>query len=621
MTPKIIIPDYSIYKNYLNLELEEAKKEQLKKPIAKVILYNIATSDKHAILICKLVKAPKRFQIQVGNIVLISNESSHSITSKFINEVNGILTKKEGLTFYFLIKKSDSISFNLEDTLTIQESDLVFLIESKIKTLNNYIVGKTPLIKKLKNLFSGISDIAPPTPVHVNFIDPELNKSQQEATQFALSLLDDNFFYLIHGPPGTGKTRVIAEIAKQIFYSGNNILISAHTNVAVDNALEKIVENAPQNLKNSVSRLGFDLKVSPKISEFIREFDDPDEFFKSYKIIGSTLSKDCLITLTSDFDWTNPLFDYIIIDEASMADFSLALLGIILAKRFILVGDHHQLPPIITVDADPDVHISLFEKLITAYPDRSTFLNIQYRSNHKIISWSSRRIYDNKLISHTSAQNKKLSIKSDNPVLNGQNPIVWINTLLYIEDPQHNYSKMTWKRFGKNWSACNIYEAALCTHLVNLFSNYDIYPMSDLVILTPFRYQSNLIANVCNKFHNDLEILTFNKPKASTIDSFQGREFDIVIVSLVDDGAKYKISTILRDYHRINVAITRASKKLIILGNYNLVEPPHRSRLLNTLFHYFQNSGIVISAQKLFPINKLSKLIQIATSTSKELLN
>ena len=178
-----------------------------------------------------------------------------------------------------------------------------------------------------------------------------------------------------------------------------------------------------------------------------------------YQIVGATLAKLSLMVFLQKLKWSNPIFDWVIVDESSMAPLALVLVGLMLGKRVVLIGDHEQLPPIVHVDSAPLIKVSLFERMISSYPESSVMLNIRYRSNEKISEWPSSFIYNGRIRTDLSVRNSKLdfTITSDETdvvkILDSSHPIVWVDT------GRSGYEK--WVKYGGGWSAYNILEAAI----------------------------------------------------------------------------------------------------------------------------------------------------------------
>ncbi|MFX1465813.1 MAG: AAA domain-containing protein [Promethearchaeota archaeon] len=546
------------------------------------------------------------FRVKPGDAILATWENGEEKLFSTINtlkthsypknELYGIIIDYDSKNYYISFSgRFSSQELKYCDIVNLRKVDNQILLRIQENILERIQNGESKQLRKLRtfleegNIFDSI------TPITLHHTRELLNESQQKAVGHCLNLTNDNYFFLIHGPPGTGKTTVISELVLQLFKRNQRILITSHTNIAVDNALEKIIEALKEtneyDIKQLVLRLGINAKLLPNIRPLlgtIRNFEE----LRSYKIVGSTLTKAGLYTLNSNFDWNNPSFDYVIIDEASMASIPLTLVGMIFGKKIVLVGDHLQLPPIFNVPIKQQLEKSLFEVLISKYPDHSIFLNTQYRSNKYISMFPSHFVYNDRLKTAYGIENIQIDYFPPNrdnwtQSLSGRYPIVWIDT--------HNYNGQgfEWKLFGKRYSACNLSEAALIIKIMKEYQKAGYSLEKDIAIITPFRLQATLIGRLIKQtfpkqMNNVYNLWSFTK--SSTIDSYQGRENNIVIISLVDDGINPRAAKVLQDNRRINVAITRAKRKLIILASYKLAKAINIP-LIAALFKYIQQYG------------------------------
>jgi DNA replication ATP-dependent helicase Dna2 len=403
-------------------------------------------------------------------------------------------------------------------------------------------------------------------------------------------LTDRNPFCLIQGPPGTGKTRTIVEIAARLARDGERVLITSHTNVAVDNALEAMLKHANVST-NQLMRFGSPLKTSPEmkmiLSTSIHEL-------KSKSVVGATLSKLSMLVGLDVLDWTNPLFSVAIVDESSMATTPLTLCGVMHASTFILVGDHMQLPPVVHClsqlpkNEAPLAARSLFEHLVLKYPGRKTMLEVQYRSHPSIAGFSSKYFYEGRLRSDESVRNKNWTPKHAtesscffNTPEARNSPIIWINT---SKHSRHVWSKPV-GRVGS--SAYNTYEAATVSMLVKEMRHLGL-PPENAFVLTPFRLQALLLRQLLQG--EELTITNLLNPESSTVDSFQGKQQSVVIY---DFTVTSPWARALQDHRRLNVALTRAEEKLIVVGAADYLAADH---FYNNLWNYFKTNGTVMES-------------------------
>lgn len=440
-----------------------------------------------------------------------------------------------------------------------------------------------------------------------------LDESQLEAVEYALGLRDGEYLLII-GPPGTGKTRVIAKIAYELYRRGERVLITSHTNRAVDNALEllpvdislrvgrpekvlpgirpyllsykartrlgaelKDLENEIASVKKTIHGL-YDLKDEMSRVGHLNEYrnklrilqsnlkklcerrnsmlrNECEKLVKAAKIVGSTLIKSQLPPLASE------TFDMVLIDECSQASLTLALLGMIKAKKRVLVGDHKQLLPIFRTLKDKKIQetLSAFCYMLNKYKERVVWLRKHYRSNYEIIGFSSRYIYGGKIVPVEDCRKIKLNIKNyprDMEYLNPDIPVVFLH-VNSVESVREDGSRF------------NDIEAKIAVRIVKVLKNLNV-KSEDIGVITPYRAQRDYIK----------EILGDDNVEVNTVDSFQGREKDVIIFTITST----RDMTFVKDENRLNVAFTRARRKLIVIGNANSIRKEHK--LLSTFLTY-----------------------------------
>ena len=506
-----------------------------------------------------------------------------------------VITEQEIRTDRVEIREADEYQLIL-----MQENALNYVIKSKSEfgsTLNKIINEK---------MFFNKGQTSPQ-----QFFTEELNCNQKEAIRICCNLSSEDVFHLIHGPPGTGKTTVITELVRILQKKGQRILVTSHTNVAVDNVLEKLELEKVDN----ITRLGNRSNVSQELKKLVPIRKDETIAIKSSQVVGATLSKVSMLIKLGKLSWDEPFFDYVIIDESSMATIPLTLIGVLCGKKFILVGDHMQLPPITKPAANRFVKErweSLFRLLYDKYPEKHTLLDTQYRSFPSIMGFSSTYFYDGKILSAPSCENKKLRLSwSAKQAIVGvidDKPMVCIDTLSASTLPSIGRVQVS-PDPNTSKSYFNEYEAAVALSIWADFLSSGV-KANDICIITPFKLQARILRGAMKKVAKELgknhEVSDWHLA-ASTVHSFQGKEKEVVIYcftwSPTYEGERLHIA--LRDFRELNVALTRASKKLILIGSISaLSEFPY-----TVLAQYCNKSALSILCPKIEKDNKFLKLV------------
>ena len=424
---------------------------------------------------------------------------------------------------------------------------------------------------------------------------------------------------MIHGPFGTGKTRTLVELISQETRQNHKVLATAESNAAVDNILERLMENKKLNLtrlghpqrvsdhnitqtlaykvekhelnsrikkihkkidkliekRNSFTRPTPQLRrgygnydilhnaskgkggrgVSPEkmksMAQWIECNQEIDELHDDIKRVENKMIRD-IIEISDVILATNSSaaldsiaktkFDVAIIDEASQATIPSILIPIAKARRFILAGDHKQLPPTIISAKAGDLEKTLFEELIKIYPSKSQLLNVQYRMNKLLMKFPNKEFYNNGLKSDASVD----EIKIDD-LLNSNNHE---EALLFINTSNVDNNREAHLKDSK--SIMNQLESEIAVRIAKDYLDAGISE-EDIGIISPYADQVKVIQE-----KTPVEV--------KTVDGFQGREKEIIIISTVRSNDDGNIG-FLKDLRRLNVAITRAKRKLIIVGN------------------------------------------------------
>ncbi|XP_036294221.1 DNA replication ATP-dependent helicase/nuclease DNA2 [Pipistrellus kuhlii] len=392
-----------------------------------------------------------------------------------------------------------------------------------------------------------------------------LNKPQRQAMKKVLLSKD---YTLIVGMPGTGKTTTICALVRILYACGFSVLLTSYTHSAVDNILLKLAK-----FKIGFLRLGQTQKVHPDIQKFTEEEICRSKAIKSLALLEE-LYNSHLIVATTCMGTNHPIFarkvfDFCIVDEASQISQPVCLGPLFFSRRFVLVGDHQQLPPLVLNREARALGMSesLFKRL--ARKEAAVVqLTVQYRMNSKIMSLSNTLTYGGKLecgsdrvagavINLPNLKDVTLELEfyadySENPWLMGafepNNPVCFLNTDQVPAPEQVEKSGVS-----------NITEAKLIVFLTSIFIKAGCNP-SDIGIIAPYRQQLKIINDLLA--HSSVGMVEVN-----TVDKYQGRDKSIVLVSFVRSNKDGTLGELLKDWRRLNVAITRAKHKLILLGS------------------------------------------------------
>ena len=416
---------------------------------------------------------------------------------------------------------------------------------------------------------------------------PWLNASQEKAVNEVLWAKDVS---VVHGPPGTGKTTTLVEAIFETLRRESQVLVCAQSNMAVDWISEKLVDRGI-----NVLRIGNPTRVNDKMLSFTyeRRFEaHPDypqlwsirkairelrqqrkhadswhqkmdrlksratelelrirsSLFGEARVIASTLTGAANRVLEGE------KYSTLFIDEAAQALEAACWIAIRKAGRVILAGDHCQLPPTVKsiMALKGGLGKTLMERIVENKPETVTLLKMQYRMNEQIMKFSSEWFYNGMV--------ESAPMVSHRGILDYDIPMMWIDTAEC--DGKEEF-------VGENFGRINRAEAELTLqtlqqYLEKIGKQRILEESIDVGIISPYRAQVQLLRKELRKrefFRPYRHLLTVN-----TVDGFQGQERDIILISLVrsNDGGDIGF---LRDLRRMNVAITRARMKLIILGS------------------------------------------------------
>lgn len=425
-----------------------------------------------------------------------------------------------------------------------------------------------------------------------------LNDSQQEAVN---KILQANELAIVHGPPGTGKTTTLVQAIRALVQQDQKpVLVVAPSNTAVDLLSERLTEEGinvlrvgnPARVSERLMALTLDSRMAEHSSmkevkkmkkqanelrnmahKYKRSFGKAEReqrralFDEAHRIIkdvekteqyitNDLLNRAQVITATlvgaNHYTVRHLRYHTVVIDEAGQALEPACWIPILKAQKLVMAGDHCQLPPTIKSDeaAKAGLSTTLLEKCVALHPEAVSLLDVQYRMHEQIMHYSSSVFYENKLSAHPSIATHVLS--------DAQAPLQFIDTAGCGFDEK-----------TEDTSISNPEEAAFLFKHLNLLVNelatiYTVENFSTIGIISPYRQQIVLLKEQMqhSSFLKDYE----NKITINTIDSFQGQERDIVYISLTRSNAESRIG-FLSEIRRMNVAMTRARKKLVVIGD------------------------------------------------------
>ncbi|KAL5016164.1 hypothetical protein ScPMuIL_005753 [Solemya velum] len=397
----------------------------------------------------------------------------------------------------------------------------------------------------------------------VKHIFKPLNKPQKTAI---LKVLMSQDYVLIRGYPGTGKTSTIVALVRVLQTLGRTVLLTSYTHSAVDNILLKLKKEGLKFL-----RLGRLSRIHPDIREFSAEKRTLDcssvselrEFYKSQTIVATS----CLGTTHPVFNQRK--FDVCIIDEASQIVQPACLGPLFSAGNFVLVGDPKQLPPVVqSKDARSlGMDVSLFAHLDGV---GATYeLNLQYRMNSAIMELSNVLTYGGALkCGMESIATAKLQTPNIESVTHISENHPWIDGVL-SPDAQpalflDTYQTPAPESRNSSGLVQNEGEARLVHIILKCLIKAGV-SSKEVGVIAPYRNQVMLIKQLLHG-NNKSEI---SQVEVNTVDQYQGRDKSVIIISLVRSSREInnKEEELLKDIRRLNVAITRAKHKLILLGD------------------------------------------------------
>ena len=579
-----------------------------------------AGSKFHLYLVRFFREKPIETEISTGDVVLISK--GNPLKSDLIGTVIRITERTITVAFEnkppkWVYKKGVRIDLYVNDiTFKRMEENLEIL---------RHAIGRQ---RELRNIILGLKLPEPAKETTFTPVDAGLNEVQKKAVSKCLGAKD---FFLVHGPPGTGKTRTLTELIVQLVKQGKRVLATADSNIAADNLILGLRKYS--DLK--IVRIGHPARVMEELEEYsifalferheeakklkdswegVRELiEKRDTYKKPIPQIRRGLSDEEILNLAqkgkgargvsresirSMANWivlnyeiedrfqdlkekekqlfnkiileadvvvsTNSMvlsdflkdfsFDVAVIDEGSQQVEPSTLIPIMKVSCFYIAGDHKQLPPTVMSEKAKELENTLFERLVRGFPELSVMLEVQYRMNEKIMEFPNKHFYNGRLKAHSSVKNHTLAdfgVKEPErfaEVLNPHEPLAFVDT--------KDFNAVEFQPKGST-SFENQGEAIIVNDLVKELLKMGV-DKSWIGIITPYAAQVKLLKQMFLEKGIKVEV--------NSVDGFQGREKEIIIISFVRSNEKGELG-FLKDLRRLNVAITRAKRKLIAIGN------------------------------------------------------
>ncbi len=385
-----------------------------------------------------------------------------------------------------------------------------------------------------------------------------LNDSQNTAYLKAINASD---FCIIQGPPGTGKTETIGNIAKHLIDCGLKVFITAPTHTAINNCLNAIsskVKDASKLIKIGERAQNKEIHENQFVLKKARltysSYSNNPNYSQTGIAIGATAYSLCYPAGKRLDGWE---FDVCIIDEASQLSIPLSIAAMCRTGKYIFVGDHKQLDPIIPKGSNNEMFAeSVFSRLARLYPNEINLLNTSYRLNKSLIKIPNALFYNNLLFSSdsTNEDNRKYECKYYSNVLNNEPHILLL----------HNVFD------GISYSP---HEAKVVSEIVFDLSKNGA-KLSEIGIMSPYRAQVREIRKELKRRYPRMTNEHFKNLFVDTVDSMQGQEKNYIIYSLSNSHPLESMRRLDFFYspNRLNVAITRAMRKCFVIANYKVFE-------------------------------------------------
>ncbi|XP_078659491.1 DNA replication ATP-dependent helicase/nuclease DNA2-like [Branchiostoma floridae x Branchiostoma belcheri] len=512
-------------------------------------------------------------RLSVEDYILISIEERNMVAM-----CSGFLTELGEETLTVRVDR-DLSKFPPDTVFTLDKKDGYSSTGTSLTNLAR-LMGNTAAAERLRELIieqqeprfhTRVSDMCPADAREaIGKILKGLNQPQKQAIKKVLMARD---YTLIVGMPGTGKTTSIVALVRILLACGNSVLLTSYTNSAVDNVLLKL-----SKYKLDFLRLGSSSRVHPgvaphtedRLARGLTTVEQLDRLYMDKPIVATT----CLGAKHSLF--SRRKFDVCIVDEASQIAQPVCLGPLVHATRFVLVGDHQQLPPLVQSGTARRMGMdeSLFKKM-GHHQSATAQLNVQYRMNSDIMELSNTLMYDGKL---RCGSDKVAAARLDLPAWSQLEAAMlglgvassWIQEALRPEAPVRflDTDKVPALETSEQGGLSNRTEALLVRTLTSALVQAGC-PQEDIGIIAPYRRQLRVLSDLlqgaaCPGMENSTG---YPGVEINTVDKYQGRDKSVIMVTFVRSNSAGQLGELLQDWRRLNVAITRAKHKLLLIGS------------------------------------------------------
>ncbi len=420
--------------------------------------------------------------------------------------------------------------------------------------------GQHPRIKRIRALLEGREGPrASGDRSLFNAGDDSFLSQLTEAQREALTAAIENDFALIQGPPGTGKTYILGLLIREFVRRGKSVGVCAFTHQGINNVLNECLqyEDIPEVVKlGAPGTWNRDpdhprLNLNPRPAAFFKQKNRPAVTGFTQHAAFGPLARGLEGAIG---DSLQDRFDVLVFDEAGQLTISAAAMAMLQADRFVFAGDHQQLPPVVaTVRPGFGPGISVFRHLVELAKQPSTMLDRSFRLNDELVSFPSEEFYSGKLQSSASAAGRRLNI---------QLPDHDAESRLSLLDPKRPSQLALIRHEGRGQESPE--EAALAACLACDAMAFGV-PPEEIAIIAPHRRQNVKIReNLARLGHRG------SHPVVDTVERIQGQERDLIILSMTlsDPDVMARELQFLFLPNRVNVSLTRARRKLVVIASF-----------------------------------------------------